>query len=357
MLNCVRFFFGAENMDYSLESGLDGGSPPPGGRIALVSGGGGVIGLGRHSILGMVHPAGLGDHPAVGVIRLGASSEMLGEHDNDDGQSSSVTYSSGGGGEVKVRHQLPVLEGSPSLLKKNKHFFRQQDSVAAALYPGHHVRNGSEVVFLDHHHHQNQRHLPIFKQSLDYEDNYDDDDDDEDASTFVINDMLPSSAAAAAAAANLNNGSNRDPPDKDHFRLRELRHQQVEGHDEDEEGPRGRKGRQSAKQSKSERIQSLVGQLLHRVGVSSSLGRRAGGSSGSQQQQEDNNDSLHSYEVGRKEALREGALDREQTLMNVLKSVRHKSREDLLDGQVSGAQFIWLPSAKKCLIRALLNIL
>ena len=45
------------------------------------------------------------------------------------------------------------------------------------------------------------------------------------------------------------------------------------------------------------------------------------------------NDSLESYELGQKSALREEALDREKTLMNVLKSVRGRaSKEDLLDG-------------------------
>ena len=45
------------------------------------------------------------------------------------------------------------------------------------------------------------------------------------------------------------------------------------------------------------------------------------------------NDSLESYELGQKSALREEALDREKTLMNVLKSVKGRaSKEDLLDG-------------------------
>ena len=46
-----------------------------------------------------------------------------------------------------------------------------------------------------------------------------------------------------------------------------------------------------------------------------------------------NADSLESYELGQKSALREEALDREKTLMNVLKSVKARaSKEDLLDG-------------------------
>ena len=46
-----------------------------------------------------------------------------------------------------------------------------------------------------------------------------------------------------------------------------------------------------------------------------------------------NADSLGSYELGQKSALREEALDREKTLMNVLKSVKARaSKEDLLDG-------------------------
>ena len=45
------------------------------------------------------------------------------------------------------------------------------------------------------------------------------------------------------------------------------------------------------------------------------------------------NDSLESYELGQKSALREEALDREKTLMNVLKRVKARaSKEDLLDG-------------------------
>ena len=45
------------------------------------------------------------------------------------------------------------------------------------------------------------------------------------------------------------------------------------------------------------------------------------------------NDSLESYELGQKSALREEALDREKTLMDVLKSVKGRaSKEDLLDG-------------------------
>ena len=56
------------------------------------------------------------------------------------------------------------------------------------------------------------------------------------------------------------------------------------------------------------------------------------------------NDSLESYELGQKSALREEALDREKTLMDVLKSVKGRaSKEDLLDGTTpSGGKGAWI---------------
>ena len=60
-------------------------------------------------------------------------------------------------------------------------------------------------------------------------------------------------------------------------------------------------------------------------------------------------DSLESYELGQKTALREEALDREKTLMNVLKSVKGRaSKEDLLDGST--------PSGSKGKVKCQFNI-
>ena len=60
-------------------------------------------------------------------------------------------------------------------------------------------------------------------------------------------------------------------------------------------------------------------------------------------------DSLESYELGQKTALREEALDREKTLMNVLKSLKGRaSKEDLLDGSA--------PSGSKGKIKCRFNI-
>ena len=186
--------------------------------------------------------------------------------------------------DVKIRHQLPLLDGSPSL-RKNRFFFQSQSSIgnnnqSIGIHHKQIPGGGTNLEVLHMYHAQMEQPLQLDNQG------------DNGSLKSVI--------------------EHKDP-------VPETEKPEMPKEDESNAKPANRKSR----------FHQWLDTVL------------------SLKNKKESTD-LEAYELGRKPGLREEAIDRENTLMNVLKSVkRRQSKEDLNDNTKSTFSFFGMRSKSK----------